>query len=202
MAVDILCVVEAVLPADLHVLVSEELVEVEADQGFLVGGPVAGRLASSHQRDANCVVAGPGETNAIDMASTSLNVEVEPDRGGQMFGALVEHTDGFDDLKERRADDELPVRAIVVDAGSHMPLDSAEIGKDDCPLGPLAKDCARGERRDDLDGVEGQEGTAPLENSPMPGQHPQGQVAHRYDDVGLHHLDLEKKFLVPLNDRG
>lgn len=85
MTVDVLGIVEAVLPANLDVGVGEQEVELIDNPGFLVGGPVPFGVASADQRDTDRVLEGPGKSDAVDVAVAGLDVEVEP-QGGWVGG--------------------------------------------------------------------------------------------------------------------
>ena len=75
---DILRVVEAVLPADVSARMGEEFVKAVDNEGFFVLAPVAARLAAGDKGDADSLSVRPGESDTVDMPVACLDVEVEP----------------------------------------------------------------------------------------------------------------------------
>ena len=172
-ALDVLSIVQAVLPAHPDVGVGEELVQSEDQDGFLVGGPVPLGLAASHQRNADGVGPGPAESDTVNVPVARLDIEVQPQRKGTRPCVGEEAAEGRVSLMEGRANEKAPLGLVVPGAGSHVPLDSPEVVEDGGPLGPFAHHCAGGEGGDDFDSLGGGElAAAPLEDAPLASQGP------------------------------
>ena len=208
-AVDVLCIVEAVLPVYQTILVGQEVVEFVDDEGFFLERPVGTFIGvDGHEGDADSIECAPSQTTARNV--TSAGFEIERDVGRPLIylppKSVERGHDGFEvgpDGEVPSWPDDRPVEGVgtgspeVPDRDSpKVPLDGHGVGVDD---------------RDDFGeggvGLEEvriwhhlQEGTPPFKCADSSGESPEWGVPAGDDDVRFDFMDLSEELLVALLD--
>ena len=201
---EVLRVVEEVLADDLAVGMGEDLVEGEADRGFLFRGPVAFGTFDTHQGDAEGFGIRPRQAYAGGVPCASFDVNTKA--AGAGLDLELELMEDLDYCVVIRAGYERIIRADYLPELRFV-RSPAHVMHDDLTQRPLPHHSGGMVSRDDFRGVvEGKrevtfhDTSTPRSNPPLPGQCPQPDVAKSDDDVRPAHFDFTLEEVKALDD--
>ena len=187
--INILRIVEAILPADSDIRMREQKVEQIHKFAFFICPPVPFRISCAHKGNADGIGATPADADAVNVtcgvalhATTCpcFNIEVEPKYAG--FYICKTCAKNGNCVIESWTNYEVPSRLVGVGATGEVALSTAQVREDECPKFPLPDDRGRCECRDNLDTRFSRELRAPpLKYSPLPRKRPHCKVAEGYD---------------------